>query len=67
MVVYGIVRKPFIASFFIIAILAAGSIMTLGQSPIAITGTALTALLIIANPKSNIAELFHQCPTEELR
>ncbi|MBA4396445.1 MAG: hypothetical protein C0394_03560 [Syntrophus sp. (in: bacteria)] len=55
--VYGIVRIPFIASFFMIAILAGGTIIAGGYHSVATSGAVATALLIYYNHKQNIAAL----------
>ncbi len=57
-IVNSMVPKPFIASFFMILVLAAGSLSVIGNDPVSITGTIVTALLIYANHKSNIVEIF---------
>ncbi len=56
-IVYAIVKIPFIASFFMIFILATGTIITLGNNSIALTGTIFTVLLIYYNHKRNVVEL----------
>lgn len=55
-VAYSIVRLPFIASFFMIAALAAGTIIAFGCRPIAAAGAAATAILIIYRHRNNISE-----------
>ena len=57
-VVYGIARKSFIASFVMIFVLATGSIVTYRGSITAISGIVLTALFIYYNHKPNIVALF---------
>lgn len=56
-VAYGIARKTFIASFFMILILAVGSIVTFQESAIAVLGVVLTSLFIYYNHKPNIVSL----------
>ena len=56
--VYGIVRIPFIASFFMIAVLAGGTIIACGYTPAATGGVVATALFIFYNHKQNVAALF---------
>jgi len=55
--IYGIARKPFMASFGMIAILAAGSVIASGYSATAATGTVATALLIYFNHRQNVKDL----------
>jgi glycerol-3-phosphate acyltransferase PlsY len=59
-VVYGIVRIPFIASFSMIAVLAGGTIIAGDYHTVAICGAAATALFIYYNHKQNIAALFRE-------
>lgn len=54
LIVYGIVRLPFIASFFMVFTLAFGGAIQLEWSFVAILGSAVTCLLIIYNHRSNI-------------
>jgi len=56
--VYGIVRIPFIASFFMIAVLAGGTIIAGGCNAVATSGAVATALFIYYNHKQNFAALF---------
>ncbi|MCX5829354.1 MAG: glycerol-3-phosphate acyltransferase [Deltaproteobacteria bacterium] len=58
-VVYGIVRIPFIASFFMIAVLALGTIIACGFRTGAIAGTMATVFLIFNNHRQNVAAFFH--------
>ncbi len=53
-IVYGIVRTTFIPSFFMILTLAVGTIIICKYNPIAVAGTAITALFIFYNHKRNI-------------
>ena len=57
-VVYGIVRIPFIASFFMTVVLMVGTIIACGYHSAATTGTIVSALLIFYNHRRNIRELF---------
>ncbi|MBN2040510.1 MAG: glycerol-3-phosphate acyltransferase [Spirochaetes bacterium] len=59
-IVYFIVRTPFIASFFMILTLAAGTMITYDLNPAASTGAACTAILIFINHKSNIKEFINK-------
>lgn len=56
--VYGIVRIPFIASFFMTVVLMVGTIVACGYQPSAMGGTIITALLIFYNHRQNAAEYF---------
>ncbi len=56
LVVYGIGRIPFIASFFMVFILAAGQIFTLNREPAGTAGAAATFVLIIFNHRKNIID-----------
>ena len=59
-VVYGIVRIPFIASFFMVLILG-GATASLGDSQVvSIAGTVVTVLLIFLNHRKNIVTLLAQ-------
>jgi glycerol-3-phosphate acyltransferase PlsY len=53
--VYGIVRVTFIASFFMVFILACGQALTLHWHLNAVTGALATFLLILFNHRKNIA------------
>ena len=54
-IVFLFVRLPFIASFFMVAVLAGTTIFKWTNSPLAIAGVVATALFIVFNHKSNIA------------
>jgi len=56
--IYGIARRPFIASFGMVAVLAAGTAAVFGYDATAATGTVATALLIYFNHRENVRELF---------
>ena len=58
-VIYRVVRIPFIASFFMVSILAGGTIVTYNSSMGAATGTIATVLLIFFNHWKNMAALLH--------
>jgi glycerol-3-phosphate acyltransferase PlsY len=58
--VYGLTRLPFIASFFMVAILAAGTIMALGYDVTATTGAVATVAFIIFNHRENIMNLIRE-------
>ena len=58
--VYGIVRIPFIASFFMTFVLMAGTIIACGYQAAAMTGTIITALFIFYSHKQNITELLRR-------
>ena len=53
---YGICRIPFVASFFMVFILAAGQIISFNRMASAITGAALTFVLILFNHRKNIMD-----------
>ena len=55
--VYAIFRIPFISSFFMVIILAAGTIISYSSAPLAITGIFITALFIFISHKKNIVEM----------
>ncbi|MBU2515169.1 glycerol-3-phosphate acyltransferase [bacterium] len=54
---YGLIKKPFIASFAMISVLAAGTVLKTPQNLFAISGTIVTYLLIIMNHYGNILDL----------
>jgi acyl phosphate:glycerol-3-phosphate acyltransferase len=56
LIVYGIVRVPFIASFFMIFTLAFGQALTLDWQSAAVTGALATFLLILFNHRKNITD-----------
>lgn len=53
-------REPFIASFVMILVLAVGSVAAGGPGASTITGTALTAFLIVFNHRKNIRGLIEK-------
>lgn len=55
--VYLIVRIPFVASFFMISVLAIGLMMAYNFEAVAAAGSIATALLIFINHRQNIAAL----------
>jgi acyl phosphate:glycerol-3-phosphate acyltransferase len=57
-IVYAVVRRPFIASFFMVASLCIGTVFGFSSHPVAVASSAATALFIIGNHKKNIMELF---------
>jgi len=54
---YGLFRKPFIASFFLILTLGSLVVRTIGLDPISTSGVAVTVIFIIANHRQNMVEL----------
>jgi len=56
--VYGIVRIPFIASFFMTFVLMVGTIIICGYQALATAGAIATALFIFYNHRQNVTELF---------
>lgn len=59
-ILFSIIRIPFIASFFMIITIAAGTIITHSRDPAAIAGVLATALLIFYNHKGNILSLIEK-------
>ncbi len=55
-IVYGIVRTPFVASFFMIATLGVGSIIAFNYTLAAIIGTTTIVIFIFFNHRKNIIE-----------
>jgi glycerol-3-phosphate acyltransferase PlsY len=55
--IHRMVRIPFVASFFMISVLAIGMMITYNFEAVAATGTIATALLIFFNHRQNIAAL----------
>ena len=60
-----ITKKPFIASFAMVAVLGAGTILIFKENNTAITGTVLTASLIIISHKKNVIEAFSKSKQRE--
>lgn len=58
--VYAVVRRPFIASFFMIASCSIGLMAAGGYLPAAIAGSTLSALFILYNHRKNIQELLYE-------
>jgi glycerol-3-phosphate acyltransferase PlsY len=59
-VVYGIVRIPFIASFFMVLILGGATASSGDSQVVSIAGTVVTVLLIFLNHRKNIVTLLAQ-------
>jgi acyl phosphate:glycerol-3-phosphate acyltransferase len=59
-VVYGIVRIPFIASFFMVLILGGATASSGDSQAVSIAGTVVTVLLIFLNHRKNIVTLLAQ-------
>lgn len=55
-IVYRFVRLPFIASMFMVSILAFGTIVAYNSTPLAVAGTLATALLIFCNHWKNVSD-----------
>ena len=55
--VYGIIRIPFIASFVMVAVLAGGTVMACEYDPMAVAGSLATAAFIFHNHEKNVAAL----------
>ena len=60
--VYGIGRIPFIASFGMVAVLAAGTVIASGYDAAAATGAVATASFIYLNHRQNLSDLLHGKP-----
>jgi glycerol-3-phosphate acyltransferase PlsY len=58
--VYSLTRLPFIASFFMVAILAVGTIITFGYNVTATIGAVATVAFIIFNHRENIMNLIRE-------
>lgn len=58
--VYGVVRIPFIASFFMVAVLGAGMIAGHGMEALAMVGTAATLALLLVNHAGNVRGLINR-------
>jgi glycerol-3-phosphate acyltransferase PlsY len=58
--VYGIVRIPFIASFFMVLILGGATASSGDSQAVSIAGTVVTVLLIFLNHRKNIVTLLAQ-------
>lgn len=54
--VYGLIKTPFIASFVMVSVLAAGTIISCDYNPIPLAGTSATVIFIFYHHRSNIAE-----------
>ena len=55
--VYGIVRIPFVASFFMVLLLGGAAVWSGGAQAIPIAGTVVTVLMIFLNHRKNIVTL----------
>lgn len=55
---FGLLRQPFIASFFMVVVLAGTMILKWADFPLAIAGAVVTVLFIVFNHRSNIAGSF---------
>lgn len=56
-ILFGIIRIPFVASFFMIVTIATGTVLTFSREPTAIAGILATVLLIFYNHKTNVQSL----------
>jgi acyl phosphate:glycerol-3-phosphate acyltransferase len=61
-VAYKLFKLPFIASFVMVLILAAGTVIKAGLDWLYITGVMITVLLIIYNHRKNIDQFLHFTP-----
>jgi hypothetical protein len=57
---YSVFRIPFVASFFMILTLAAGTVITYSHTPVAVSGVLMTVLLIFYYHKRNIMFLIEK-------
>ncbi|PIP06889.1 MAG: hypothetical protein COX52_05745 [Syntrophobacterales bacterium CG23_combo_of_CG06-09_8_20_14_all_48_27] len=57
---YSVFRIPFVASFFMILTLAAGTVITYSHTPVAVSGVLMTVLLIFYYHKRNIMLLIEK-------
>lgn len=55
-IVYRISRLPFVASFAMVGLLAAGTVIQMGFRPVPVSAVFLTVILILFNHKKNISE-----------
>lgn len=55
-------RRPFIASFFLVAMIAGATIHKWNDFPMAIAGVVATSAFIVYNHRGNIAEFFNSGP-----
>ncbi|MCJ7772643.1 MAG: glycerol-3-phosphate acyltransferase [Desulfobacterales bacterium] len=56
LVFYAFLRVPFISSFLMIFILAAGTIISYSSKPLAVAGTCVTSIFIFISHRQNIVE-----------
>jgi len=66
LMVYGIVRVPFIASFFMVFALACGQMVVLNWQFGAATGAIATFILILFNHRKNIANYGNTAEIEKM-
>jgi acyl phosphate:glycerol-3-phosphate acyltransferase len=66
LVSYGIVRVPFIASFFMVFTLACGQVLPFYPQQSAVTGALATFLLILFNHRKNIANYRNAAESQTL-
>jgi glycerol-3-phosphate acyltransferase PlsY len=59
-IIYFVIRIPFMASFFMIAILASGMLGALGYNHFEIAGSAAIFIFILINHRKNIQEKFQK-------
>jgi acyl phosphate:glycerol-3-phosphate acyltransferase len=64
-IVYKLVKIPFIASFVMVLILAAGTVIKAGLDWLYVTGVMITVLLIVYNHRKNIAQFLHLTPEDK--
>jgi acyl phosphate:glycerol-3-phosphate acyltransferase len=61
---YAIFRIPFVASLYMVAFLAVGTVIAFGHTPVMIAGVAVTAMFIVLNHRTNIAALAERKKSE---
>jgi hypothetical protein len=61
---YAIFRIPFVASLYMVAFLAVGTVIAFGHTPAVMAGVAATAMFIVLNHRTNIAALAERKKSE---
>jgi len=62
-VAFGVARRPFIASFFMVGVLAGATIFKWADYPLAIAGAVAAALFIVYNHRDNMSALLNTRPS----
>ena len=63
-VVFGIARQPFLSSFFMVTLLAIGTVLFFDFEMLPVLGTTLSLVLIFINHKQNVIDFF-RAPKED--